>query len=223
MHFRTDTCAKTLAFIPGAQEHSTGYWDQKKLTSKHFIDLKHAHMADFRRKKSLFWWIERECWKQNNRRNQTLGSLFFFFFLPPLELLDFRPSEGGPLVDAEESWTEQSAWADQRRCTCVYLMNGCNTEHIQQLLTRLLKGDDSSVLLYLPLRRRRPERRRAHSAFPLPLRSFGAVCWRRNGTEPLHIRYKTITISHIKDKFIHMYAHMLTSDTYFTVCVCALV
>lgn len=41
-------------------------------------------------------------------------------------------------------------------------------------------------------------------------------------TDPLHIQYKTITISCIKDKFIHMYAHMLTFDTYCTVCMCAL-
>lgn len=183
-------------------------------------------MADFRRKKVIVF-DELRGNVETEQQTRPNSRIPFFFFAPPLDLLDCRPSEGGPLVDAEASWTEQSAWADQRRCTCVYLMNGCNTEHIQQLLTRLLKGDDSTVFLHLRLRRRsgRPERRRAHSALPLPLRSFGAVCWRSswNGTEPLHIRYKTITISHIKDKFIHMYAHMLTSDTYFTVCVCALV
>lgn len=32
---------------------------------------------------------------------------------------------------------------------------------------------------------------------------------------------KTVTISCIKDKFIHMYAHMLTFDTSCTVCMCA--
>lgn len=64
--------------------------------------------------------------------------------------------------------------------------------------------------------------RKVPSSCLQPQQSLCSTSDQGNETDPLHVRYKTITISCIKDKFIHMYAHMLTFDTYCTVCMCAL-
>lgn len=67
-------------------------------------------MADFRRKKVIvFDELRGNVETEQQTRPISRIPFFFFFAPPPLELLDCRPSEGGPLVDAEASWTEQSA------------------------------------------------------------------------------------------------------------------
>lgn len=160
-------------------------------------------------------------WKWNNNRRDRNT-------LIPLWVWTADGSEGGLLV-ARTRPRERELSKVHERISChvpVYLMNGClHWTHTAVINTTVQRR--FVCFLYLPLQQWRPVRRHASPTFCFFFFLFlsRAVCWRSSWkeTEPLHIRYKTITISCIKDKFIHMYAHMLTSDTYFTVCVCALV
>lgn len=95
---------------PGGHEKNTEQHTRirRKLTSKHFIDLKHAHMADCRKKSQLLV-EERECW--NGTTTEASGH-------PPphpLVSLECRPRGGGLLVDvAARRRLRELDWA---KCT----------------------------------------------------------------------------------------------------------
>ena len=153
----------------------------------------------------VFWqtlsaWKHGSAWKCVHRNASPAGKYWF-------GLCDLTLTK---CIDSFMSWV-------------CYLMSFYWT-FIQQLSTWLFKGKDQ-LLFYFTSNwssdtcTLMPSSILSHVFFWKPNQS-----WKNNGNEsdPQHIQYKTITISCIKDKFIHMYAHMLTFDTYCTVCMCAL-
>lgn len=157
---------------PQRSGNQTGHSGQKNLVSKHFIDLKHAHMAD--KKVSLFAEKkQKECW---NLWNYNIHGPIFKSLLSSSTAMRERTRSADKTSarkrgSAWNSWNINASpvlgkylsvwivWLDLNKVHqqlyvmyLRYLMSGClYWTLIQQLLTWRFKGKDKLFFLYIQL------------------------------------------------------------------------